>query len=208
MGRTLSVHTLLEKEYPTYFFSEEWKQTLGNPEKNFKMLIWGASGSGKTSFSIKLCKYLAMNFGKVYYNSKEQGEGKSLQDVGKFYDLQDCPAGSFMIGDRDTFPEMVEKLKKNRAKFVVIDSAQYINLTTEQYKLLIAKFPAKAFIIISWEGAGGAPKGEHVKAIRYMVDIKIYVSNGVAKADSRFGPTQPHTIFKKQSTQPTQLQLL
>lgn len=111
--------------------------------------------------------------------------------------MEDCAPGSFVIGNRDTYDEMVAKLKKNRAMFVVIDSAQYINLTTEQYKHLIKTFPKKAFIIISWEQVGGAPKGEHAKAIRYMVDVKTYVKNGIAKSDSRFGPTQPYQIFSQ-----------
>lgn len=196
MGKTISVKTLLEKKYPSYEFNDEWKAVTGNPEINFKMLIWGASGSGKTTFTAKFCKYLTQ-FGKVYYNSIEQGEGKSLQDLALQLNLDECTPGTFMIGDRDSYDDMFEKLKRNRAKFVIIDSAQYLNLTVIQYKLLIKTFPKKSFIIISWEGAGQHPKGEHAKAIRYMVDIKAYVSKGVVKCDSRFGQTTPFKIFNQ-----------
>lgn len=196
MGKTISVKTLLEKKYPSYEFNDEWRDALGNVETNFKMLIWGASGSGKTTFTTKLCKYLSQ-FGKVYYNSIEQGEGKSFQDLAVQLNLHECEAGSFMIGDRDNYEDMYEKLKRNRAKFVVIDSAQYLNLTVAQYKLLIKSFPKKAFIIISWEGTAQEPKGEPAKAIKYMVDIKCYVQKGVANCQSRFGATKPYQIFGK-----------
>jgi RecA-family ATPase len=190
MGETLSATSLARMKFSVYHLSPKWINIIGLPERNFRMLIWEPSGSGKTTLAMELCKELASH-GKVYLNSVEQGKGKSLQDLINRVGMGDCAPGSFVIGNRDTYDEMVAKLKKNRAMFVVIDSAQYINLTTEQYKHLIKTFPKKAFIIISWEQVGGAPKGEHAKAIRYMVDVKTYVKNGIAKSDSRIGPTQP-----------------
>ena len=196
MGETLSATSLAKMKFSVYHLSPKWINIIGLPERNFRMLIWGPSGSGKSTFAVELCKELA-GHGKVYLNSVEQGKGKSLQDLINRVGMEDCAPGSFVIGNRDTYDEMVAKLRKNRAMFVVIDSAQYINLTTEQYKHLIKTFPKKAFIIISWEQVGGAPKGEHAKAIRYMVDVKTYVKNGIAKSDSRFGPTQPYQIFSQ-----------
>lgn len=142
---------------------------------------------------MKLAKELS-RFGKVYYNSIEQGESKSLQDVIKRVDLTDC-TGKIVFGDRDTFDEMIEKLKRNRATFIIIDSAHYINLTQHQYKTLNELFPRKGIIIISWEGASGLPKGEHMKSVQYMVDIKCRVSKGIAKAQSRYGDTSPYLVF-------------
>lgn len=200
MGRTISVKELLSKTYETYEFNELWTRTLGVPEKNFRMLVWGDPKNGKTTFCIQLAKYLT-NFGKVYYNSTEQGEGKSLADVMRLCGADDVPSGKLMIGDRDTFAEMREKLRKrNSPRFIFIDSLQYMYLTQEQYKQLVKEFPRKAFIIISWSGAGGNPKGEHGKAIRYMVDITVTVKDGVATAQSRFGPTEPYVVFEKKKT--------
>jgi energy-coupling factor transporter ATP-binding protein EcfA2 len=193
MGRTISTKTLLSKQYSTYGLSEQWVNTIGEVEQNFKMLVWGASGSGKTTFAMLLAKMLS-KYGKVYYNSIEQGEGKSLQDVVRLTNMEEAE-GVVMFGDKDTFDEMVSKIQKNRCKFCIIDSVQYANLTTTQYKYLIAKFPKKSFILISWEGSGGEPKGEHAKAIRYMVCIKAHVKRGQAEVASRFGPTHPFKIF-------------
>ncbi|TAE62454.1 MAG: hypothetical protein EAY68_08670 [Bacteroidetes bacterium] len=193
MGNTISVHTLLLKKYPVYGFDQELIDMIGEAERGFKMLIWGASGNGKSTFAAILLKKLT-KYGKVYYNSIEQGEGKSIQDLANHTKLGECEKGSFMFGDRDSYDEMVKKLKSNRCKFVVIDSLQYINLTVEHYKKLITEFPNKSFIIISWEGSGGNPKGEYAKSIRYMCDIKTYIKKGVALTDSRFGATMPWHI--------------
>jgi hypothetical protein len=206
MGKSIGVVSLLKKNYPAYELSDEWRDAIGNPEKNFKAIVWGKSGQGKTTGTLKLCKELS-RFGRVYYNSAEQGEGKSLQDVVKLVNLADCQPGSIVFGDKDTFEEMMIKLKRNRAKFVVIDSLQYTNLTTANYKLMIETYKKKSFIIISWEGTGGEPKGEYAKAIRYMVDIKIRVHGGILKADSRFGETKPYKIFEKAIEQGAQAEL-
>ncbi|MBN2263044.1 MAG: ATP-binding protein [Prolixibacteraceae bacterium] len=199
MGATYGLNTIQKKEFTTYDYSDVWLRTIGAAERNFRMIIWGPSGSGKTTFAFQLCKELARH-GKVYYNSVEQGVSKSLQDTIERCDLSSVGNGRVMIGDRDTFDEMFEKIKKLRAQFVFIDSAQYIELTTTRYKRLVRQYPRKSFIIISWEADNKEPKGEYAKAIRYMVDIKCRVHDGLAVADSRFGETAPYRVFPAKET--------
>lgn len=197
MARLISAAQVCRTTYETWdALSPEWQRIIGLPQKGFSMLIWGASGSGKTTFAMRLCKELT-KLGRVYYNSIEQGEGHSIKKAFQLVGMEEVPTEKFALGDRHSFEEMLEVLSqpRNRIQFVVIDSLQYIKLTKDQYRQLIARFPRKNIIIISWEQAGGAPKGEHAQGIRYMVDIKCYVKKGVAVADSRFGATVPYTIF-------------
>ncbi len=194
MGKTISIDALLNRKYQTYDIAPDWISAIGLPERNFRMLVFGHPGNGKTTFVLKLCKELTKH-GKVYYNSIEQGEGKSLQDVVSLVDFTDANKNNMKFGDRDSYDEMLEKLNDNRAKFVVIDSLHYMNLTTGQYKQMVAKYPKIAFIIIAWEGSGGKPKGEFAKAIHFMVDVKTHVKNGTAYTQSRFGATKPYHIF-------------
>ncbi len=49
---------LLATRYDTYKLSDEWKAAFGEPERNGVWFVWGRSGSGKTSFVLKLCKEL------------------------------------------------------------------------------------------------------------------------------------------------------
>jgi len=192
MGNTISVTTLMSKKYRTHGFSPELVNIIGDAEVGFPMIIWGASGHGKSTFAAIICKHLAA-YGKVYYNSIEQGEGKSIQDLCRHTGMISV-GNNFTIGDKDSYDEMYDKLKKNRAMFCVIDSAQYCDLTLKQFMKLVNDFPNKSFIIISWEGNGGKPKGEHAKAIRYRCDVKVYVKEGQAFIDSRFGATLPFHI--------------
>src|SRR5690606_29561073 len=105
MGKTISIDALTNRKYPTYDLSREWVSVIGLPEKNFKILLFGHSGSGKTTFALQLCKELS-HHGKVYYNSIEQGEGKSLQDAVKLVDFSDANKNNIKFGDKDSFIEM------------------------------------------------------------------------------------------------------
>ncbi|PIY09218.1 MAG: hypothetical protein COZ18_08390 [Flexibacter sp. CG_4_10_14_3_um_filter_32_15] len=193
MGKTFSVHSLIDKKFKTYELSEEWQKAIGKPEVGFSMLIHGDSGQGKTTFCLKLTKEFS-RFGKVYYNSFEQGESSSLQAGAIQCKLGEIQKGFLMFGHLDTFEEVLKKLRTNRAKFIFFDSLDYMNLTVKQFKFLKEKYPQRSFIVISWS-EGKKPKTKAAQAINYMADIKIRVHKGMAIVLSRYGSTEPYQIF-------------
>jgi hypothetical protein len=199
--RSVSMHDVLNNKYTMLDLDPEWRKYIGHPQENFKMIVYGESGGGKTTFVMRLCVALT-KLGKVYYNSAEEGEGATIQAAAIRCNVKElCPKGSFMLGDRDSFDDMVHKLSQKRsARFAVLDSLQYMNLTEEQFKRLVALFKNKVFIVISWS-SGPSPKGKVAKAVEYMADIKTYVSNGTAVSRSRFGPTEPFEIYPPRQTE-------
>lgn len=204
MGKTISAKNILENDYPLLHVSEHMKRIIGDAEIGFTMLIWGESGSGKTTFAIRdLATYLAANHGKVYYNSREQGEGAGIQKILSRCDLASIKDGRFMFGDRDTWSEMIHKIKTIHPRYIFIDSSDYLNMTSEQYKQLLelchkgSKRQRKSIIIISW-ARNENPKSQYMCDVRYMVDIKCRVVKGVTLIDSRFGATDSWHIFKRQ----------
>jgi predicted ATP-dependent serine protease len=196
MGNLISAHSVLKNKYKALEgLDPEWVKYIGLPSANFRMLVYGPSGSGKTTFVMELCVALS-KLGKVLYNSSEQGEGKSIQDAFIRAKIGErCEKGSFMLGDRLTYRELVQQLSKKRsAPFVVIDSLQYMGFTKSQYKELVMLFPKKVFIIIAWS-KGSKPEGEHAKGVEYFVDIKTYVDDGLVTSKSRFGETELMRLF-------------
>jgi hypothetical protein len=170
-----------------------------------KTIIWGNPGNGKTEFCIQLAKYMA-GFSKVYYNSFEQGICKTLQDALRRNNMMEV-AGKVIFGDQETFDEMMERLSgKNAPQVVVIDSRDYLNLTTAQFKTLIDAHPRKSFIVVCWE-SGGKPRGEYAKQIAYMCDVKIHVRDFVAYPRSRFGGNQKFIIWDRKPAAGTQSKL-
>lgn len=201
MAQRFTLKELMETEFEVYEFGEKLTAALGNPELGFNAIIWGLAGSGKTTFALLLCKEL-MNFGRVYYNSMEQGKSGSLQTA-----CINAKLGEEFYGKMKfvvhNFDEMLADIKKNHCKFIVIDSINYLGrqgMTYQQYKDLkeYCRKSKKSLILIS-HAAGKEPKGNYAKQIRYDVDIKIPCRNGVAYPDSRYIKRKsiPYTIFEK-----------
>jgi len=196
--RAIGITDFLARNFNSYAFEGVFKDHLGEPEQNFKMIVYGSPGNGKTEYCIQLAKYLA-SFAKVYYNSFEQGISKTLQDAIKRNDLTSVK-GKIMFGNRERLDEMIKRLKsKGSPRIIIIDSRDYMNLTAEEFKLLIGTFPRKSFIVVCWEG-GGKPKGEHAKAMEFMCDIKVRVVGFRAHPSSRFGGNKDYVIWDKKAT--------
>lgn len=58
MKRALNVRDILTKKYATFPFEGRWQEAFDTPERTGVWFIWGASGNGKTSFVMQLCKEL------------------------------------------------------------------------------------------------------------------------------------------------------
>lgn len=185
MARALGITEFLAKKFTELDFDGIWEKAMGRPESNCKIIIYGKPKNGKTEFCVQLAKYMT-RFGKVLYNSFEQGHSKSLQDAFKRQNMNEVK-GKLIVTHKERFEEMFKRLKKKKSPYIVfIDSLQYIKLTGEQWKLLIETFPRKIFIVIS-HAQGDDPKGSSALEIQYDVDISILVKGFCASCQGRFG---------------------
>jgi adenylate kinase family enzyme len=97
--RALSVHDLLSFKAKVMEFEGRWEASFGCPEMSGCWLVWGESGSGKTTFAMQLCRYLT-RFGRVAYNSLEEGMSESLRSTVAAAGMEDC-SRRFIILDRE-----------------------------------------------------------------------------------------------------------
>lgn len=193
-NRRIGVSDFLNKRFETFEFDGAFKESFGTPEKNFRMIVYGDSGHGKTDFCIQLAKYMT-RFCKVYYNSPEQGISKTLQDAIKRHNMHEV-SGRIVFG-KDSFSEMLEYLcRRGAPQVVIIDSRDYMNLTPSQWKRMVKLNPRKSFIVITW-AAGQKPKGQAARDIEYMCDMKVRVANYRATVVSRNGGNKPFVIWDK-----------
>ena len=191
--KTIGVSNFIAKKFDIFPFEGEWKESFGEPEKNFQMIIYGDPGNGKTEFSVKFAKYLA-GFRKVLYCSYEQGISKSLQDAIIRNNMEEV-AGKIMFLSGGSVIELSDYIKKTSPAIIFIDSLDYMRLTTEQYKTLTKNHPRKAFVIVTWS-RNESPKSQYAKDIEYMCDIKSYVENfRITKPRSRFGGNKEFVIW-------------
>ncbi len=193
MARALSVNNIINYNPVTLPFEGEWEASFGKPELCGSWLIWGASGNGKTRFALQLCKYLCQ-FGKVAYNSLEEGMSKSMQDAVIATGMQDV-SRRFTLLDQENISDLILRLKKRKSPgVVVIDSVQYTGMNYNDYKKLRSQFPHKLFVLIS-HADGKEPAGRVAKSIRYDAFVKIRVEGYKALPVSRYGGGEPFVVW-------------
>ncbi len=195
MRKASSVKEILDTRFDVMPFSGEWKDSIGCPEITGSWIIWGNSGNGKTRFALQLCKYLT-GFGKVAYNSLEEGVSESLRKALVETNMMDV-SRRFMVLDRESIPDLIIRLKKRKSpKIICIDSLQYSDLNYSTYKELKEMFPDKLFIYIS-HADGKNPDGRVAKKVKYDSNVKIFVEGFQAQVTSRYGGGIPYIVWKE-----------
>jgi predicted ATP-dependent serine protease len=189
--RVLSLNTLRQKQFKTFAFDGQWLEWFGAIETNTKFLFYGPSGSGKSTFVLRLCDYLA-RFGKVGYNSWEEGISKTFQQRVIAQGVKHLDR--IFLLDKFSVDEMLtDTFKRKRYRHIVIDSTNFMNLTKDQYQALVDKYPGKVFIFIAQVNGKGNVKGG--TDLLHAVDVKVRCINGRAKIQSRFTTEKTIEIF-------------
>lgn len=187
MSRAISNQNVLAARFETVEFAGEWLASFGRPELRGTWIIWGGSGSGKTTFTLMLCKYLA-NFGRVAYNSLEQGLSLSLQKAWERVGMGEA-GNSVILLNKEELPELRARLNKRKSpEIIIIDSVQYLDgFNWASFKKLKREYPDKLFIFISQaDRAGKDPDGKLAGKIRYDAEIKIKVEGFKAFVTTRY----------------------
>lgn len=200
INRAYSVSNVLSKQFNALDFTGEWEATLGKPDKAFSAIIWGGTTNGKTEAAIKFAKYLT-NFGKVAYNSLEQGLSATMQKALE-RNYMESLGNSFVLLDREPFEELVLRMKKPKSPdFLFIDSVQYTRITKAQYyqlkELMLKK--GKGIVWIS-QAKGSLPKGALADDIMYDVDLKLRVEGFKLFPNGRLnGGGEPFVIWAQRA---------
>lgn len=166
----------------------KWRDAFGTPVDTGVWLIWGASGNGKTSFVMQLCKELT-KFGKVVYNSLEEGVSSTMITALEQHNMTEVN-GRFLLLDSASMEELEERMNKPRSpKFYVIDSFQYTGLNAAKYKEFVMRHPNKLIIFTS-HADGRKPKGRTAETVMYDATQKIHVEGFRAHNNGRSRGTE------------------
>lgn len=187
MSRAISNKNVLAAQFETADFDGPFLASLGRPELRGVWIIWGGSGSGKTTFTLQLCKYLA-GFRRVAYDSLEQGLSLSLQRAWERVGMADAGSNIILL-NKEELPELRARLNKRRSPdIIVIDSLQYLDgFNVKTLKNLKKDYPDKLFIFICHaDKAGRDPDGKSGIKVRYDADIKIRVEGFKAFVTTRY----------------------
>ena len=185
MSRAISNNNVLTAKFDVAAFEGEFLASFGRPELRGSWIVYGGSGCGKTTFSLQIAKYLT-RFGRVAYDSLEQGLSLSLQKAWKRVGMEEVGSGIILLNKENLEDLKVRLAKKRSPEIIVIDSVHYLwKFKVDDYKQLRDEFPNKLFIFIAHEN-GGMPDGHVAKKIRYDADIKIRVEGYKAFVTTRY----------------------
>ena len=185
MARAISNKNVVNAKFEVAEFDGAFLASFGKPELRGSWIIYGGSGSGKTTFVMQLSKYLT-RFRRVAYNSLEQGLSLSLQKVWERVEMEDV-GNRIILLNKESLQDLKQRLnKKQSPDIVVIDSVQYWHgLKWSDFTGLKDSFPNKLFIFVSHE-RGSLPDGKLAQKIRYDSDIKIRVEGYKAFVTTRY----------------------
>lgn len=193
MARTLSAKQVLTIKFDTIRLGGGWDECVGEIETTGIWFIWGNSGNGKTSAVVSLCKELSA-FGKVLYNSREEGVSLTMQNTLRRYGMGEL-GSRFQLANM-SLQELDEKISQQRSpKVVVLDSFQFMGLTYKDFRAFCEKHKNKMLIFVS-RTRGRQPEGRAAISAMYDASCKIWVEGYKAFSKGRFvGTTGEMTIW-------------
>ena len=126
MAKSFSNNNVLSARFELTPFEGAWLKHLGRPALRGIWFVYGKSGSGKTTYCLKLAKYLTQFAKKVAYNSLEQGLSPAMQMAWRRAGLEEC-GRRIMLIDGEQLNELSKRLsKKHSPDIVFVDSVMYL----------------------------------------------------------------------------------
>ena len=195
MKRAYSVANVLNAKFNVLDFEGKWLDSIGKPELTGTWTIYGGTKNGKTSCAFQLGKYLT-DFGRVAYNSVEEGLVKTIQDIYRREKMEEV-AGKFILLNKENISEMYERLMKRKSPhFIFVDTVQFWDLKFSDYKMLKHDFSKKLIIYLSHTD-GNLPEGTTALKILRDSSVAIRVEGFMGFVTSRYGGGKPYMINEK-----------
>ncbi|MEI9918152.1 MAG: hypothetical protein WDO14_05045 [Bacteroidota bacterium] len=168
LSGVLTAEEMASRTFEKLNFNQRYSSLIGQPAKNFTMMLHGEPNAGKTTFLLKFAKYLAEFFGKVLYISSEEFSAATMTDkVNEL--LTPFPENLFFYAN-------LEGIDLSEYDFVILDSVNDLGLTLPDFKALRKDNPDTAFILILQHTKDGQYRGG--KDWEHEVEIAGEVTNG------------------------------
>jgi len=189
MAKAISNKNVLDAHFEIADFSGKWLESFGKPELRGSWIIYGNSGSGKTTFALELCKYLS-GFRRAAYNTLEQGLSLSFQTAWKRVAMQEV-GSQVIVLDRENIDDLRDRLSRRKSPdVIIIDSLTcLVGFTKRDYVNLLRTNPNKLFIFLAHE-RNHMPEPAIAETVRRLSEVKIRVEGYKAFITTRYENAQ------------------
>lgn len=187
LKRVLTVANVQNQTIHRIPFESEWYQAFRQPQDRGMWFVWGGSGSGKSTFLMKLAKELAKSEKVLYNLLEEEVDDSDYIERTQFCGMNEVESNFFT--QTYNWDQLIKYLdKRNSPKVVVIDSITYLTRKFEDYMFLKRRYRDKIFIM-SGHAEGKNPRSEFEKSVMYDAKMKIYIEGYAAYCKGRtIGP--------------------
>lgn len=194
LPKALSPSEVDNMDIECFDWGEDWSRVFGNPALTGIWMVWGDSGSGKTSFCLQLAKELS-KFGKVIYNSLEQGRRSlTMQQAMRRSQMSALPKGAFRLTCEEMDVLSARLSRKHSPDIAIIDSIQYTGFRAKDLFEFKRKHANKLIIFVS-QIKNGEPDGSVAQKAKFDSDLKIYLQGYRAFSRGRTMGDDPNAYY-------------
>ncbi|MCR5714409.1 MAG: ATP-binding protein [Bacteroidales bacterium] len=185
MKRAFSNRDLQRRQFDAAPFDGVWRSAIGRPELHGSWIIYGGSGSGKTTFALQLAKYLT-RFGRVAYDTLEQGLSLSFQRAWLMAGMDEA-GNRVVVLDREPMADLRERLARRKSPdIVIIDSLTCLpGFGKVEYMQMMRTYSQKLFIFLAHERQG-RPDPAIAETVRRLSEVKMRVEGFKVFTVSRY----------------------
>lgn len=193
--KLLTVSNIISQNVERIPFEGDWYNFIKQPQNRGVWLIWGQSGSGKSSFIMQLARELAKTK-KVLYNTLEEDpdDDELIQRQLDFnmYEVKDK-----FYTQSYNYQQLWQCLEnRNPPDVVIIDSLTYFTKDFEDYMRFKKKFRNK-IIIFTAHARGEHPKTEIEDRVKYDAKMKIQINGFLATCRGRTASGGTYIIWRE-----------
>lgn len=188
LKKALTVANILNQTINRVLFRNAFFEAFRHPQNKGVWFCWGGSGSGKSTFLMKLAKEFAECGLQVFYNLlEEETDDSDVVERTELVGMSDVK-GKFLMQSYN-YDQLCAYLdKRNSPDVVFIDSGIYFFKSFEQYLQFKQKYKKK-IIVISGHARGKNPKTDLEDRIMFDAKQKVFISGYLAACKGRtIGP--------------------
>jgi hypothetical protein len=173
-----TVSQMRYNKFPALKLPAKYKSLIGKVPVNFRMLLWGAPGHGKSSLALMLANDIGRTVKVLFVSAEESLKSATLTNRIKRFKTN---SRNLIFNDSNNIETIERIINTYSPKFVVIDSVNVIKGKVEAVLQLMQKYSDTGFIIIA-QATKDHKKYSGISALAHAVDIVVNVNDGQAEA--------------------------